>query len=121
MSFIYCSGCDWSQDDFYDLRLRKYSYNPLTKILTRIRVYWKPRIISYDSEAFDCGGLHWHKNGKSHPAYTFSWLMFMHEIRRAIRQAKNMKWWTRDSFIRSRKRGKAICPNCGATDKWVED
>jgi hypothetical protein len=109
MTFIYCRHCDWGQDDFYDWRLwKRYSYNPVTKILGYIKEYARPRFIKFDPGFRGGGRFH-------------SWDVMLFSIVRALREWYHMKWPTYRKWRKAYKSGKATCPTCGRTDGFTED
>jgi hypothetical protein len=105
MAFVYCSNCNWAQDDFWNRQ-----YNPIRYFLTQMVPWlWLPRRLAGDSPLFPC----------------FSWWMLLKQSWRAVNPVRywHQRWWTYKSYLRSRERsanGKAMCPKCYGFDLFLD-
>lgn len=123
MAYLHCHSCHWSQDDYYDWpRYNKYlhrwqwGYNPITKILGYIKREIRPRYVQYDRWWINEIGI------KARPDNSvFTWRTMWWDIKRAIRSAWRMKWWSHNAFLKDRKEDKAACPSCGCRDDFDVD
>jgi hypothetical protein len=123
MAYLHCHNCGWSQDDFWDWRIkwnkifkwqsRPFGYNPLSLILEDIAEYWKPRYIKMDSCWCKELGL---KDNRVH-----SWWLLKYELKRIFKRISTMKYWTYNSFEKAKIKGIAKCPKCGRNDNFDID
>jgi hypothetical protein len=110
MAYLHCHSCDWEQDDFWNWKWtwkiwkeRPFGYNPISLMIDYVRRYMKPRYIEFDSHFAESIGF---KSNRIH-----SWRFMLHEFNRNFRRVRKMKWWTEDSWYKSRE--DAVCPGCG--------
>jgi len=102
MSYLHCHNCNWGQDDFWDLK----RYNPIKVLIEDFRENIKPRRIEFDYTFAE------ENFGTRKPINSWRFLIF--EIKRNIRKTINMKYWTYNSFMKAKEKGKAKCPKCGS-------
>jgi hypothetical protein len=118
MAFLHCHSCDWSQDDFWDFRIRRgrgyfsikwlglgWEYNPVSVFLSYVfgrKGYWWPRRIDFDD---NCKRENGWKRRDPH-----SWYLIGQEFKSMRRKFKNMRWRTMEEFNKDKH---AVCPNCG--------
>lgn len=113
MAYLHChtKGCDWSQDDFWELKFnifssRPFGYNPLSLIIEDVKAYIYPCFIEFDSSyARDIG----FKSNK-----VFSWRYMMYAIKNHGMRFLTQKWWTQKSWERNKKT--ATCPKCNQSN-----
>jgi hypothetical protein len=101
MAFVYCSKCDWSQDDFWSDRYNPFQY---------LNEAWSSKLIKYrlddqldghfDSHMLKETGL----EGKTWRDF------FIHELKRKQRVIGNMHWATEKEFKDDKNK---TCPKCG--------
>ncbi len=116
MAYLHCHSCHWSQDDFWEWRIkwakllnwkyRPFGYNPLSLVLEDIASYYKPRYIDFEQWFADENGF------KSRNI--FSWHIMLWSIKNHIKRLFTQTWWTYKSWRKDKD--KAVCPNCGEVD-----
>lgn len=121
MSYLHCHNCGWSQDDFWDFKIkwsklfcwrsRPFGYNPLSLILEDFAEYWKPRYVGFDFYAAKEMGVKLKKGNKIH-----SWTLLRYNLKRHIKRLFTQKWWTEKSFKKDYYNRVALCPECSAND-----
>lgn len=123
MSYLHCHKCGWSQDDFWEFKIkwkrifnwqrRPFGYNPLSLILEDISSWWKPRYILIDQN--------WAKENKLESDIVHSWWMLRHEVKRHYTNFRKQTWWTHKKFKKDVTDGIAECPSCGCTKEFDID
>ena len=128
MAYLHCHNCDWSQGDFYDWRLwRKYSYNPISKIIRYVREEIRPRMVKYDRCYFEDRGVWCRLRSTScgdHHYYgfeTFSWLVLINSIKCCLKSWWRMAYTTDKKYKEARAKGTDRCPDCGDKRDWDID
>lgn len=128
MAYLYCHSCHWSQDDFWDFRVRVggysyfyfikwpvrvgWGYNPFSAFLSEVfgwHGYWRPRRVDYDDYCAKDNG--W---GRRDP---HSWWLIGRSFRCMIRNLKSQRWRTYDEFKRDPDKR---CPRCGSDDLDID-
>lgn len=113
MAYLHCHSCDWSQDDFWDFKIRwnklhkwssrPFGYNPLSLLLEDFSWLFKPRIIKFDTHFAEDNGF---KSNDIH-----SWAILLLHIKRRFRSLFTQKWRTYKSWMKVKDT--AVCPKCG--------
>lgn len=104
MSYIRCTKCDYSQDDFYH-----EGYNPAKYLMD-----WNESLISDEIDKLFPGDSQWIKeNGNI--TYREVIARNYEEFARRIRE---MKWTTRESYVNDPIKE---CPKCHNKNCFVED
>ncbi len=122
MAYLHCHNCYWSQDDFWDFKIRMRSFNLIGKIRIRLPSWGYNPISHFNALVFNWKHGLWRPRRIRHDKYMtqefgwkrcdpFSWWLIYFEIKRAIKTFGKQKWWTEKSWGRMSKT--AICPNCG--------
>ena len=146
MAFVHCHGvphgkCDWEQDDFWS-----WSYNPIETFIDYVKTYIWPRWVGIDREFISKGKIaqflgmirvvqkpwpYTDKACEASPLPTkpprtiltyqeFSWSILGRRFIYMIRKFRTMRWWTWNSYIKARHKGRIVCPKCGNTKLCVD-
>ena len=124
MAYLHCHNCGWSQDDFWDWKIkwrelfhwksRPFGYNPLSLILEDIAEYYNFRFIEMD--------IGWMKENKYKGNKIHSWkLLWKHGILIHLRRLFNQKWWTYKQFKKDSDKNIAKCPKCKSKSNFDID
>lgn len=109
MAFIYCSKCDWQQDDFYSEH-----YNPAKHMLTWNRNLFGDRkgeldeIVKADPEFIE---QHGHITTRE---------LIAREFEACARKVRRMRWMTYEDWKKDHDDGVAKCPDCGSTEFGID-
>lgn len=129
MAYVHCHSCHWSQDDFWDFKLKigryggyfdfirwpirvGWGYNPFSVFFSYVfgrRGYWWPRRIDHDDFCAKDNG--W---GRRDP---HSWWLIGWAFRRMLRTLKNQRWRTFEDLKKDKDQR---CPECGSDDLDID-
>lgn len=101
--YLHCHKCGWSQDDFWE----DGCYNPLRYMLN-----WEEQLIEKFNEPFP--------GEKDTEGMTYGQVI-AREMENGAKQIRQMKWARHEDFKEARKKGEAICPECGSSEDWDTD
>ena len=110
MAFIYCSKCDWQQDDFYSEH-----YNPAKSLKCWDRDIFGDRRDKLD-ESFSDDAQFLKDNGDISKREVIA-----REYEKFANRIRKMRWITYEDWKKDYDAGTAKCPDCGCSDSFGID